>query len=251
MKLERKNSGGYFISNKRDFKEIAIDSSLVADCFDFAWSIVFGEGHHRNHRSGGKHERKKGELFANTFQGKLAEFVTYNELVKRGFSEIEKPDTGIYGKGLWDDSDLECRGKKINIKSAAFFSNLLLLETKDWNQSGEYIPNIESDSSQNYDYFLLVRIKPDIKKLLKNKQLFYANHINGNVLKNMLFSEEWHYDFAGVCTQDTIKHIIGEDYLLPKNSLLNGKIKMDAANYYIQCGDLKEFNFLIEELQKF
>ncbi|PCH67498.1 MAG: hypothetical protein COC06_11185 [Bacteroidales bacterium] len=250
MKLELKNSIEYFITNKRDFKEIAIDCSVIADCFDFAWNIVFGEGHHRNQRSGGKHQRKNGELFANTFQGKLAEFVIYNELLKRGLTGIDKPDTGIYGEGIWDDADLEYREKKINIKSAAFFSNLLLLETKDWNEKGEYIPNIDSSSCQNYDFFLLVRIKPDLKKLLKGKQLFYANEITNGVLKELILNKDWSFDFAGVCTQKTIKHIISNKYILPQNSLLNGEIKMDAGNYYIQCGDLKEFDFLLEELEK-
>jgi len=250
MKLERKNSGEYFITAKREFKAAAIDRTTIAVCFDFAWHMVFGEGHHRKHRSGGKQERKRGELFANTFQGKLAEFVIYRELLKRGFADVEKPDTGIYGKAIWDDADLECRGKRINIKSAAFFSNLLLLEAKDWNGKGEYLPNLANGTNQHYDFFLLVRSKPDSKKLLKGHQLFYANELDFESLKEIILGEKWTFDFAGVCTQETIRHIIGEGYLLPQNSLLNGKIKMDASNYYIQCGDLKEFDFLICELQK-
>ena len=250
MKLELKNSCEYFITAKREFKAVAIDRTTIVDCCDFAWRMVFGEGHHRKHRSGGKQERNKGELFANTFQGKLAEFVTYRELLKRGFTGINKPDTGIYGKGIWDDADLECRGKRINIKSAAFFSNLLLLEAKDWNKKGEYIPNLANGTNQHYDFFLLVRTKPDSKNLLKRHQLFYTNEFDFEQLKEIILGEKWTFDFAGVCTQQTIRYIIGEGYLLPQNSLLNGKIKMDAANYYIQCGDLKEFDFLSGELKK-
>ncbi|MDM8160583.1 hypothetical protein QUH73_12225 [Labilibaculum sp. K2S] len=250
MKLELKNSREYFITAKREFKAVAIDRITIVACFDFAWRMVFGEGHHRRHRSGGKQERKRGELFANTFQGKLAEFVTYRELLKRGFADVEKPDTGIYGKGIWDDADLEYRGKRINIKSAAFFSNLLLLEAKDWNGKGEYIPNLANGTKQHYDFFLLVRTKPDSKKLLKHHQLFYSNELDFEQLKEIILGEKWTFDFAGVCTQETIRHIIGEGYRLPQNALLNGKIKMDATNYYIQCGDLKEFDFLICELQK-
>lgn len=81
MKLERKNSSEYFTTNKRNFKAIAINLSVIADCFNFVWNMVFGAGHHRNQRSGGQQERKKGELFANTFQGKLAGFVIYNALL--------------------------------------------------------------------------------------------------------------------------------------------------------------------------
>ncbi|PKQ65532.1 hypothetical protein BZG02_00560 [Labilibaculum filiforme] len=251
MKLECKNSVDYYISCKSDFKGIFIDKSVLVTCFDFACNVVFGDGHHRKHRSGGQYSRKNGELFANTFQGKLAEFVTYQEFVKNGFSGLKKPDLGVYGKGIWDDADLEYRGKKINIKSAAFFSNLLLLEAKDWNSDGEYIPNLENSSCQDYDFFLLVRIKPDLKNRLRKQKLFYTNEIDLDLLKEMILGEQWSFDFAGVCSQQTIKYIIRENYLLPQNSLLNGKIKMDADNYYIQCGELKDFDFLVRELQKF
>jgi hypothetical protein len=42
----------------------------------------------------------------------------------------------------------------------------------------------------------------------------------------------------------TLMHLIKNNYILPQQALLNGKIKMDATNYYIQSGDMRE----IEEL---
>ncbi|MCX7550882.1 hypothetical protein [Xanthomarina sp. F2636L] len=250
MKLDIKNSNEYYINNKRPFIQNNINGSIIEVCFEFAYNMVFGDGHHRDHRSGGQYSRKKGELFANTFQGKIAEFVTYNELINLGFTELESPDTGVYGKGVWDDTDLVYKQKKINIKSAAFFSNLLLLEKKDWNTKGEYIPNIHNSSSEQYDYFLMVRIKPDIKNVLQKEKLFYSNEIDKNILKKIIFNESWFYDFGGVCSLATIKHIINKNYFLPQNSMLNGKIKMDADNFYIQCGDLRDFNFFTSILKK-
>lgn len=250
MKLDIKNSNEYYINNKRPFHQIPVGDDVISLCFSFAYNMVFGDGHHRNHRSGGQYSRKKGELFANTFQGKIAEFVTYNELINSGLTDLELPDTGIYGKGIWDDTDLEYKQKKINIKSAAFFSNLLLLEKKDWNDKGEYIPNIDNSSSEKYDFFLMVRIKPDIKQVLQTEKIFYSNEIDENVLKSIILNEKWFYDFGGVCSQLSIKHIIDQNYFLPQNSLLNGKIKMDADNFYIQCGDLRDFDFFIKQLMK-
>ena len=250
MKLSKKNSNEFYINCKRDFKNIIIEKQFVVNSFDFAYSMVFGSGHHRKHRSGGQHNRKNGELFANTFQGKLAEFMVHNELKKEGLVELSDLDISIHGKGIWDDTDLEYKGKKINIKSAAFFSNLLLLEKKDWNINGEYIPNLSNSSSQSYDYFLMVRIKPDIKQLFQKEKIFYSNEITKEKLKEIIYKQDWFFDFAGVCSDKTINYVIKKQYLLPQNSLLNGKIKMDAENYYIQSCDLKEFNFFVNELKK-
>jgi len=121
MKLSKKNNNEFYINSKKDFKNIPIEKIFIDKSFAFAYSMVFGDGHHRKHRSGGQHNRKNGELFANTFQGKLAEFMVYNELKKEGLTELSDLDTSIHGKGIWDDTDLEYKGKKINIKSASFF----------------------------------------------------------------------------------------------------------------------------------
>lgn len=250
MKLEVKNTNEYYINSKKEFISNKINEILILECFEFAYEMVFGDGHHRNHRSGGQYGRKNGELFANTFQGKIAEFVVYHEFIKNGLSDLEKPDIGIYGEGIWDDTDLNYKGIKINIKSAAFFSNLLLLESKDWNLNGEYIPNINNESSQDYDYFILARIKPDIKRILRSNKLFFTNEIEKTQLKELVFNEKWFYDFAGVCSQNTIKYIINHQYFIPQNSKLNGKIPMDADNYYIQSGNLKNIKELISKLKQ-
>lgn len=248
-KLTIKNSNHYLINAQKVFEGKSINKEILEDGFEFAESMVFGEGHHRGHRSGGQYNRKKGELFANTFQGKLAEFVIYNELINIGFNDLQMPDTAVYGKGVWDDSDLEYKGKKINIKSTAFFSNLLLLEKKDWNEEGEYIPNIGTSSSQTYDFFLMVRIKPDIKGILKRKRFLYSNDIDIHQLRELILEDNWAYDFAGYCNNVMIKDAIKNGHLLPQNALLNARIPMDADNYYIQVGNLKDFESFVSELK--
>jgi len=44
------------------------------------------------------------------------------------------------------------------------------------------------------------------------------------------------------------KQIISNKIVLPQKALLNGKISMDAANYYIQSGDMRNLKDLIPSL---
>ncbi|SHH50785.1 hypothetical protein [Flavobacterium johnsoniae] len=230
MKLDQRDNG-YFITSKKTFEGKPVDAAFVKQAFDFAYEMVYGEGFHRIKRSGGQLNRTPLEIFQNTFQGKLAEIILY-EILKLQNIEVEEPDFSIHGKGVWDETDLKANGKFICVKSAAFFSNLLLLETKDWNSEGMYIPNHDLSKTAVYDYFVLARIKPDIKFILKD---IPENKEN---LWQEIEKTVWFYDIPGCCSVKTIRHIIKNQYVIPKNALLNGKTKMDAENYYIQSGNL-------------
>ena len=153
-----------------------IEVGLLESALQFAYAMVYGDGHHRDHRSGGITHRKKGEVFCNTFQGKLAE-VSLHRLFKTHNLNVDEVDYNVYGEGAWDDCDLTVNGKRINIKSAASFANLLLLEAKDWDEYGNYLPNAFAGETAQYDYFVLVRFKPDIKSLFQAEEMFYSNHI--------------------------------------------------------------------------
>lgn len=236
MKLDQKDNS-YFITLKKSFEENAIHPVFAKQAFDFAYEMVYGEGFHRMKRSGGEWNRTPLEIFQNTFQGKLAEIVLYENLKCHGI-EVEKPDFSIHGKGIWDEADLKANGKFICVKSAAFFSNLFLLETKDWNSEGMYIPNHDLSKTAVYDYFVLVRIKPDIKNILRGISETKEN------LSHEIEKVIWLYDIPGCCSVKTIQHVINYQYVIPKNALLNGTTKMDAENYYIQSGDL----FHLEDL---
>ncbi len=234
----------HVVTSKRGFTPNAIASEHLELSFDFAFNMSFGNaGHHRNHRTGGSAKRKNGEIFTNAFQGKVAEFAFYEWLITNGIP-AELPDTRLMGKGVWDDSDFTVNGKKISIKSAAHFSNLMLLETQDWNQNGDYIPNLETRNA-SYDYFVLVRVKPDGKQLMKGNKLYYADEVERVALKRVFALEKWFADLAGFATKSDIQFIIANKHLIPKGSLLNGKIPMDASNYYLQSGDLREVEDLV------
>lgn len=249
MKLTfSQNENSYTVNRKKPFNGIPIQINDLSQAFEFAYTMCFGEGHHRNHRTGGQYGRKNGELFCNTFQGKLAEIVLFNYFISNGI-ECDKPDFGIYGEGIWDDSDLIINGNKINVKSAAYFSDLLLLETKDWNETGQYIPNLNNGTTINYDYFILIRIQPDIKKLLRNNHLYYSEKVSRDILEKIIFNETYKYDIAGYITNEQLIIAIRNKDILPQNSSLNGRIIMDAENYYIQSGDMPNINELVKKLQ--
>lgn len=243
MKLT-KHLNNYSLTSRKSFACITVDKAIIEQSFDFAYEMAHGKGFHRNCRSGGQSARSQSEIFQNTFQGKMAEGILYENLKKQDI-ETEIPDFSIHGKGIWDDADLKANGKTICIKSATFFSNLLLLETKDWNSEGCYVPNItHEDASHSYDYFVLVRIKPDIKLVLKDTVA------DKDVLLQKIQAETWLYDVPGCCSIKTIRHIIANGCLLPQNAMLNGKTKMDASNYYIQAGLLFPIEVLYEALNK-
>nr|WP_315201588.1 hypothetical protein [uncultured Flavobacterium sp.] len=251
MKLDNlAGSNNYNVSNKKTFTETLISRETVQTVMNFAYEMCFGAGHHRDCRTGGQYNRKGGEKFCNTFQGKLAEIVLYNYFKSKGL-DVKEPDFGIYKEGIWDDSDLEIQGKKINVKSAAFQSNLLLLETRDWNIQAQYIPNLllNKTVTVSYDYFILVRIKPDIKKLFKAERLLFSNEIDRKTIDNMLFANTWHFDIAGYCTNSDVIATIANDNILPQNAMLNQYTKMDASNYYIQSGDMRCIKDLVLKLK--
>jgi hypothetical protein len=247
MKLDyQKRSDGdhYNVNNKKQFNGIPINEADLKNVLNFAHEMCFGNGHHRSKRTGGQYGRKNGEKFCNTFQGKLAEVVLYSFFKSKSIN-CKKPDFGIYGERIWDDSDLEINDKKINVKSAASQSNLLLLETKDWTSKGEYIPNLTNGLTNLYDYFILVRIHPDIKKLFRSNKLMFNNEIPKNVIEELIFASTWTYDIAGYCTNNDLVLAIANNNILPQNSILNEYTKMDAENYYIQCGNMKDVKDLV------
>lgn len=232
LKLFTKDSFNYSIPKKKKFNPRLIDADCINEALIFSYKMTYGkDGEHRRHRSGGSHQRKSGEVFCDTFQGKLAEFYTYQRFKENGISS-SKPDLDTWELGKWDDVDLVVSNKLINIKSMAFFSNLLLLETKDWDDSGLYIPN-----KTHYDYFIIVRIKPDIKSVFRSKRLLYTDDILFEDLKELILSQGFEADIPGYIDNNKLIEIIKIKQILPKGSILNKSTEMDADNYYLISDD--------------
>lgn len=214
----------------RDLKEETIDR-----VFDFAYTMAFDEMH-RKTRSGGRTKRKNGEVFANTFQGKLAECAAVNFFYK--YDDTIEIDFDTYDLGIWDKVDLTVCKKEVAVKSTKRFGQLLLLETKDWNHSGQYIPNLGTPND-TYDYIVMVRIDPSCEDLMKKNRLLYKDEIEHSVLKNLVAQQNWSYDYVGYITNGDLRQIIKDKHIIPQGALLNGSTPMDAENYYVQAGDMR------------
>lgn len=242
-KLDKRKDGLYITKKKTYRKVSAFKQSTMDRVFNFAWEMTFGEvGEHRDHRSGGTEKRKKGQIFVDTFQGKLAECSFYNLMYN--CSDIKKPDFQKYNLGKWDQYDFIVNGKKIAIKSTKSFGQLLLLETKDWTSSGKYKPNLGTEYEE-YDFFVLIRIDPACESLLKNNKILYSDNIEKSVLYNLIINEKWNYDIVGYISRVDLINIINSNIVINKGEFLNGKTKMDADNYYIQAGEMRNINELI------
>jgi hypothetical protein len=137
--------------------------------------------------------------------------------------------------------DLSVCGKEIAVKSTKYFGQLLLLETKDWDRNGNYIPNIDKTVS-SYDLLVLIRMKPSCEDILKQNRLLYSDFIKRKDLHCLLIKHAWSYNYVGYMTKNDLIHVICNKYTLPKGALLNGSTLMDAENYYVQAGDMRSLS---------
>ena len=241
--LSTKGGHNFFIPTKKEFLPSELRKDYVGRSLNFAYAMTFGkEGEHRKYRSGGSNVRRNGEVFCDTFQGKLAEYFVYQSLTNM---KINCPEPGIetWNLGKWDDEDFSVNQKLINVKSMAYFSNLLLLETSDWDKTGLYIPN-----KKFYDYFVVVRMRPDIKKEFKVRRILYTYDLSIREIKSVIEKQVFHADIPGYVTKAFLQEVIKTKQILPKVSTLNGKTKMDAENYYILSSDFREFAKIKTEL---
>lgn len=249
-KLQKVDEKVYVVNNKRKFNclgKLNLEDKTV--CFEFAYEMAFGYGKHRMIRSGGKKGRREGQIFINTYQGKMAEFAVYRYLLSRDILTTE-PDTNVEGYGIWDSFDLEYESIHMAIKSTKSYGNLLLLETKDWNEQGQYIPNL-NNGVYNYDLFILVRLSPDGEKIMKEKRFLYLDSIERDKLKEIMVPIDWEYDIAGYITNNDFRRLIKKGYILPQGAILNQGTRMDAENYYVQAGDMRTDNDMVERLLKY
>ncbi|MCK6208354.1 hypothetical protein KZX50_23250 [Bacillus infantis] len=242
----------YSFTNRRPFAPINTFSyEIIEEVFDFAYGMSFGrEGHHRNHRTGGNNRRRNGEIFADTFQGKLAEFAIWEVFNDNGLL-VPMPDLEMYDEGVWDSSDFEYMGRKIAVKSTKSFGQLLLLEAEDWNEEGLYIPNLNTDN-ELYHYFVLVRLEPYAADILRGNRLYFNDTCDRNTLKELILAQEFTYDIPGYMTRNNLVQLIERDYFIPQGAYLNRmgrNNRMDADNYYMQAGNLHLIDGLIERLR--
>lgn len=223
----------------------------LEQAFLFSWNMTFGAtGEHRSSRSGGQIIRNNLQKFFDVFLGKLGEVAFFNISKKRKMvNKITDIDYECYGLGKWDSSDFVINDQHhIAIKTTKHFGNLLLLEKKDWiirDGKAIYLPNQNSESKGIYDFLFFSRVKTNIHDLIK--QINFSKDIDISDLKNIFFNQilgkvSVDLEVVGYVKNINLVKMIEEEYILPQNSILNGKTKMDATNYYLQSGFFREIS---------
>lgn len=233
----------YYINSIKPFNgSQTMGWEMVQVAYDFAYNMTFGnKGKHRDHRSGGKHIRKPGEIFKDTFQGKLSECALYNVLNQRHI--ITEPNFEVWKLGEWDLDDFLIDDKRASVKSTKSIGNLLMLETKDFGANGVYLPNVARGGGE-YDYYVLVRMNPFCEEIMKKNCLLYAASADYNQLKDIIINQKWTYDVPGYITKEDFKNIISDRFIIPEGAILNDRTPIDADNYYVQAGDLRPIESL-------
>ena len=239
------------INSKRRFpcaNSINLTVDELNPVFEFAYAMAFGDKH-REHRSGGTHSRKAGEIFADTFQGKVAECAACK--LFQSIDSSVKPDFAVYERNFWDSVDLVVNGKSISIKSTTSFGQLLLLECRDWADDGSYIPNSEVEKCC-YDYTVLCRVSPQCSKILRNARMYYSTAIKKEVLREIVLDKNplWQCDIAGYITLSDLVDIISKKEIIRRGYYFNSFVKVDADNYYVQAGDMRTIDSLLDELKQ-
>lgn len=217
----------------KQFCGVDISKEGIDKCFDFAYEMSMGEGHHRSHRTGGTHQRSSLEIFWDALRGKLAEYHVHEYFNNGDVSEV---DWSIEGEGIWDEFDLKINDKIISVKSTKHFGNLLLLETKDYDADGKYIP-----SNQQYDYFMMVRVKMDVPC-----NISYGSWDKGkNALHDIISNIPIQAELTGILSNyDFVNQIMKYRYIIRKGQRLNNNTLIDADNYYVHVAELEPIDVL-------
>lgn len=77
----------------------------------------------------------------------------------------------------------------------------------------------------------------------------YSDSIHRSTIDEIIDSEQWSYDVAGWISHEEFRDVIKNMLIIPRNVVLNGNIRMDASNYYVQAGDMSDFHSLCASLQ--
>jgi len=240
-----------FQSNTLFKGTITKSNSYLDKVIQFAYDMAFGNNA-RAARGQGGYTRKNGEIFCNQFQGKLAEVIVYEYLTNKGIN-CTQPDFKCYPKGKWDNFDLKVNNNKVNekllsIKSSTDKANLLLLETSDYDTQGRYLHTQNGVAPKAYDFHILVRISPDIKKQrlpnvkYKIKDLYSFKLVD---IKNLINGINWEYDIPGWIDNSTFIQAISQSNIIHQGDLLGTTTLMDVDNYFIMTYDLEPINKII------
>jgi len=235
----------YEVSQRVPFEPVQFSKvDDVRASFQFAWDMTFGKlGGHRDHRTGGITRRANGEIFANTFQGKMAEHAVCQFLAGRGLDV--RPDLAVMELGAWDSFDLKIGPLVIAIKSTKKFGNLLLLEAADWEPDGTYRHGAKGAST---DVTTLVRVDPSPEDLLRKAKFLHKSQCKLNDLKWVVAPlEQYRFQVVGAVTRQFLAAAVRRGQFIPRGATLNGRTNLDADNYYVQACDFSPMDQILNQ----
>lgn len=58
----------------------------------------------------------------------------------------------------------------------------------------------------------------------------------------------WSYDIPGFITHEDLCYVIKNEHIIKQGSILNGSTKIDADNYYVQTGDMRNIELMFTEV---
>lgn len=225
FKLERDNNNYHIFKKKAFDGRRKFKDDHIRAAFKYAAGVADGDK----------------EAFIKAFQGKMSTYGCYDYLSEEGI-----------GVNLAQVADTphayacQAQGKHLGVLSTIYYGNLLLLETKDWNKKGQYVPNLVLGHDP-YDYLVLVRLKPSLDNILRKNPSYFEGDIHD--LLDKLLEEQWAYDFLGYVSREDLKYIIKEKLILPRHGMLNGKTKMDTDYYYVQGNNMRPMEALLRALK--
>ena len=76
--------------------------------------------------------------------------------------------------------------------------------------------------------------------------MLYANTLKFNEIEEVIFKNIFEADIPGYLENTDLIDVIRSKQILPKASILNGKIIMDAENFYVISEDFKNINQLYQ-----
>lgn len=218
---------------------------------DFAYQMAVGK-FHRGLRTGGSEDRTPMKIFLDAASGKLGEFALVNFLINNGDGWLmSEPDVKIYERGIWDNGDGVVSKNdislKVAIKTVKHFSNLMLLETGDWDvdESGKafYSPGwkrkkekgMEIITPEYPDLIILAKIQQTPRSLFEDSGAISREDPTSKDLE-FLKKKTYAYDISGVITNEELAFLISQKYIVLKRGILNSSYKdkgprFDAENF--------------------
>lgn len=244
--MPTKLNNGYLPSNaKKPYRaDVVISKDDYSVIFDFAHEMAFGNGYHRSNRSGGSHVRDSNLIFQDVMEGKIGEVALFRYFENNGIV-VTPPDFSVHKKGIWDGGDFQFRNSfNISMKTSKHYSQLLLLEKDDYSINNDKV--FYKYDKHPPDVVIFARTCNDIASFMKEN-----NWTNVKDMKEDMYQKaKITCEISGYVTNRDLKNFMEHEFIIEKGEKLNGKVPMDADNYYVAIKDLKPKENLCETLEK-